>query len=169
MPIINTNGVRTPPDHAKPTVYTVYLGPDWIKRHDSPALWLRIHDIPDEELWWTRMRLKYKLMYFIREQARQLWREEHRDPVQVLASGALLDPEALTIGFARRFATYKRATLLLQDLSAPNYSSRSLEARADYLRRKHILRMNQATSYPSSLRSRERVRSWWSDCLCRGL
>jgi starch phosphorylase len=56
-------------------------------------------------------------MHFIRERARQLWREERRDPVQVLTSGALLDPEALTIGFARRFATYKRATLLLQNLA----------------------------------------------------
>jgi starch phosphorylase len=68
-------------------------------------------------LWWVHVRLKYKLLSFIRERARHLWRDEQRDPVQVLASGALLDPDALTIGFARRFATYKRAALLLQDLT----------------------------------------------------
>lgn len=114
-----TNGIHTPTWIAPELdrLYDKYLGPDWVKHHDNPALWLRIHDIPDGELWWARMRLKYKLMHFIRERARQLWREEHRDPAQVLASGALLDPEALTIGFARRFATYKRATLLLQDLA----------------------------------------------------
>ena len=114
-----TNGVHTPtwldPDLHR--LYDRYLGPDWQKHHDNPAIWLKIHDIPDQELWWARLRLKYQLMHFIRERARQLWRAEHRDPVQVLASGALLDPEALTIGFARRFATYKRATLLLQDLA----------------------------------------------------
>ena len=114
-----TNGVHTPTWIAPELdqLYGRYLGPDWVKHHDSPALWRRVYDIPDEELWRVRVQLKHKLMSFIRERARDLWRKEHRDPVQVLASGALLDPEALTLGFARRFATYKRATLLLQDLA----------------------------------------------------
>jgi starch phosphorylase len=113
-----TNGVHTPtwiaPELAQ--LYDKHLGPDWMKHHDNPALWQRIYDIPDDDLWWVHVRLKHKLISFVRESARKLWREEKRDPVQVIASGALLDPEALTIGFARRFATYKRATLLLQDL-----------------------------------------------------
>lgn len=114
-----TNGVHTstwvaPELHS---LYSKYLGPDWVKNHDNPALWQRVYDIPDEELWSIHVLLKNKLMSFIRERARDLWRREHRDPVQVLASGALLDPGALTLGFARRFATYKRATLLLQDLA----------------------------------------------------
>ena len=114
-----TNGVHIPTWVAQELdqLYGRYLGPDWVKHHDSPALWRRVYDIPDEELWRVRIQLKHKLMSFIRERARDLWRKEHRDPVQVLASGALLDPEALTLGFARRFATYKRATLLLQDLA----------------------------------------------------
>jgi glycogen phosphorylase len=114
-----TNGVHTPTWVAQELdqLYGRYLGPDWVKHHDSPALWRRVYDIPDEELWRVRVQLKHKLMSFIRERARDLWRKEYRDPVQVLASGALLDPEALTLGFARRFATYKRATLLLQDLA----------------------------------------------------
>lgn len=114
-----TNGVHTPTWVASElhSLYSKYLGPDWVKNHDNPALWQRVYDIPDEELWSTHVLLKNRLMSFIRERARDLWRRERRDPVQVLASGALLDPEALTIGFARRFATYKRATLLLQDLA----------------------------------------------------
>jgi len=114
-----TNGVHTPTWVAQELdqLYGRYLGPDWVKHHDSPALWRRVYDIPDEELWHVRVQLKHKLMSFIRERARDLWRKEYRDPVQVLASGALLDPAALTLGFARRFATYKRATLLLQDLA----------------------------------------------------
>jgi starch phosphorylase len=114
-----TNGVHTPTWVAPELnrLYNKYLGPDWVQYHDNPTLWQRIYDIPDEELWWVHMRLKYKLMSFIRERARHLWRDERRDPVQVIASGALLDPDALTIGFARRFATYKRAALLLHDLA----------------------------------------------------
>lgn len=114
-----TNGIHTPTWVAPElhSLYGKYLGPDWVKNHDNPALWQRVYDIPDEELWSVHVLLKNKLMSFIRERARDLWRREHRDPVQVLASGALLDPEALTIGFARRFATYKRATLLLHDLA----------------------------------------------------
>jgi starch phosphorylase len=114
-----TNGVHTP-TWVAPELHALfgkYLGPDWQKHHDNPALWQRVYDIPDEELWSIHVLLKNKLMSFVRERARDLWRKEHREPVQILASGALLDPEALTIGFARRFATYKRATLLLQDLA----------------------------------------------------
>jgi starch phosphorylase len=114
-----TNGVHTPTWIAPELdqLYGKYLGPDWTKQHDDLALWRRVYDIPDDELWNVRVQLKHKLISFVRERARDLWRKERRDPVQVLASGALLDPEALTIGFARRFATYKRATLLLQDLA----------------------------------------------------
>lgn len=114
-----TNGIHTPTWVAPELyrLYNKYLGPEWVHDHDNPTLWQRIYDIPDDELWWVHVRLKYKLMSFIRERARHLWRDEQRDPVQVIASGALLDPDALTIGFARRFATYKRATLLLHDLS----------------------------------------------------
>ncbi len=114
-----TNGVHTPtwiaPELSR--LYSKYLGPDWIAQHDVPALWHRIYDAPDDELWRVRLQLKHKLTRFIRERARGLWRDQHRDPIQALASGALLDPDALTIGFARRFATYKRAALLFRDLA----------------------------------------------------
>ncbi len=114
-----TNGVHAPtwlaPEMAR--LYNRHLGPDWVARHDVPAIWHRLYDIPDEELWRVRLRLKHKLARFVRERARALWREQRRDSVQALASGALLDPDALTIGFARRFATYKRAALLFQNVA----------------------------------------------------
>jgi starch phosphorylase len=97
-------------------IYRKYIGPDWIERHDDPALWERILDVPDEELWAAHLHLKRKLMTLIRERARRQRIEGSRNPEQVLCAGTLLDPDALVIGFARRFATYKRATLILHDL-----------------------------------------------------
>ncbi len=79
-------------------------------------MWQRVLDIPDHELWVVRQTMKRKLMRFIRDRARNGWMQGHLQPLQVLARGTLLDPEALTIGFGRRFATYKRATLLFHDL-----------------------------------------------------
>lgn len=97
-------------------LYEECLGPDWIEKIDDPATWDKVKDIPDEALWAIRKHLKRKLASFIRERARQRWMSNSIHPVQVVASGVLLDPAALTIGFARRFATYKRATLLLRDV-----------------------------------------------------
>ena len=113
-----TNGIHVPtwiaPEMRE--VYSKYLGPDWMARHDDPALWERLADIPDHTLWNTRMALKRKLLGYVNERARSQWIQRRIDPSQVLASGTLLEPDALTIGFARRFATYKRATLLFRDL-----------------------------------------------------
>jgi starch phosphorylase len=95
---------------------TKHLATDWLERHDDPALWTRVTDIPDVELWEVRQHLKRKLTGFIRERARRRRINGEMDPEQVLTAGTFLDPEALTIGFARRFATYKRATLLFHDV-----------------------------------------------------
>jgi starch phosphorylase len=97
-------------------VYRKSLGPQWVERHDDQALWERILDVPDEDLWMAHLHLKRKLMTLIRERARQARVERRKDAEQVLAAGTFLDPEALVIGFARRFATYKRATLIFQDV-----------------------------------------------------
>lgn len=113
-----TNGVHAPtwiaPDLHR--LYSRSLSPNWAETCDDPAMWQRVADIPDHELWAVRQAVKRKLMGFIRERARNGWVQGHLQPSQVLARGTLLDPEALTIGFARRFATYKRATLLFSDL-----------------------------------------------------
>jgi len=96
-------------------LYQRYLGPDWMERVDDPALWERVLEIPDAELWTVRRHLKRKLVAFMRERARRRWQRNHVSPIQIVASGVLLDPYALTIGFARRFALYKRAYLLFRD------------------------------------------------------
>ncbi|MEZ4590271.1 MAG: alpha-glucan family phosphorylase [Chloroflexota bacterium] len=97
-------------------VFDKYLGPSWLEQQDNDAIWQRLAEAPDEELWQVHLDLKRKLMSYLRERVRRRWVNGSNDPTQVLTSGTLLDPEALTIGFARRFATYKRATLIFRDL-----------------------------------------------------
>ena len=72
--------------------------------------------MPDTELWAVRRHIKRQLVAFARERARVQWSRGNAHPVQIVASGVLLDPYTLTIGFARRFATYKRAALMLRDV-----------------------------------------------------
>jgi len=113
-----TNGVHAPTWIASELVqlFDRYLGPEWVDRHDDVAFWNRILEIPDEEFWKVHLRLKRKLLTFVRERARSRWSEDRVDPRQVIAMGTLLDPDALTIGFARRFTGYKRASLIFHDL-----------------------------------------------------
>jgi starch phosphorylase len=113
-----TNGIHVPAwvAGAMYRLYRKHLSPKWIESHDIPALWERILDVPDAELWDAHVHLKGKLMTFMRERSRRRRMEGAMTPDQVLCSGTFLDPDALTIGFARRFATYKRATLLFHDL-----------------------------------------------------
>lgn len=113
-----TNGVHTGTWLARrlQLLYDRYLGRDWMERLDDPNIWEGIEEIPDAELWAVRRHLKRKLVAYMRERARQQWLHDGVHPVQVIAAGALLDPYALTIGFARRFATYKRANLVIRDL-----------------------------------------------------
>lgn len=113
-----TNGVHTGTWLARRmgSLYTKYLGKDWRERLDEAEMWNAVLDIPDDELWKVRRHLKRRMVAFIRERARKHWMQDGVSPIQVIASGVLLDPYALTIGFARRFATYKRADLILKDL-----------------------------------------------------
>jgi starch phosphorylase len=112
-----TNGVHVPTwiDPRIKRLFDRYLGPGWLEDHDDPTIWELIEKIPDDELWKTHYWLKIKLIDAIREKSRQRWTEDHVNPSLVLAGGTLLDPLVLTIGFARRFATYKRADLILYD------------------------------------------------------
>jgi starch phosphorylase len=113
-----TNGVHVPTwvSTTLKDLLTEYVAEDWLERHDDASLWDRIYEIPDDVLWRARQHLKSKLLAFADARIRQQWRSGGLQASQVLASGALLDPEALTIGFGRRFATYKRATLIFHDL-----------------------------------------------------
>jgi len=113
-----TNGIHSPTwiSAELHRLLARYLGPDWLENHDDPTLWQKLADMPDEELWRMHVHLKQKLFGFLRERVRRRWVEGSDDPTQVLTSGTMLDPDALTIGFARRFATYKRAALIFRDL-----------------------------------------------------
>ncbi len=97
-------------------LYDRYLGIDWMENADDPDTWELINNIPEGQLWDVRMRLKSDLAAYIRERTRRQWLRGDWHPVQVVASGVLLDPNVLTIGFARRFAPYKRANMILQNL-----------------------------------------------------
>jgi len=112
-----TNGVHVPTWIASELadLFARYLGADWLERHDDPALWEGIAGIPDDELWRCRQSLRRYLFTFVRDRARQRWMEEHVGIPRVVGAGTLLDPEALTIGFARRFTGYKRPELVFHD------------------------------------------------------
>jgi starch phosphorylase len=113
-----TNGIHTGTWLARRmrNLFDRYLGPEWLEHADDPLMWEYIESIPDRDLWVVRRHLKRKMAYYIRERARKRWIKGGFHPIQVIAEGALLDPYALTIGFARRFAPYKRADLVLSDL-----------------------------------------------------
>ncbi len=112
-----TNGIHTGTWLARRLrhLYGRYLGSDWMEKIDDPEIWDAVLNIPDEELWAVRRHLKRRLVLYMRERVRKQWEKDEVHPVQVVASGALLNPYSLTIGFARRFATYKRADLILSD------------------------------------------------------
>jgi starch phosphorylase len=113
-----TNGVHVP-SWLAPEMFRLYdrhLGTDWHQRSSEGKIWLGIEDVDDGELWETHLNLKSQLIEFVRRRAvdQAQRREESRETLQRLER--VLSPDALTIGFARRFATYKRANLILTDL-----------------------------------------------------
>jgi starch phosphorylase len=115
-PLVNTitNGIHVPTwiasDMAQ--LFERHLPKEWRAQHDAPEFWDAIVNIPDEELWAVREALRSYLIAFIRERTRELWMAQHVTTARVVASGTLLDPAALTIGFARRFTDYKRPELI---------------------------------------------------------
>jgi len=113
-----TNGIHMPswmaPEMSR--LYEKHLGLEVSKRHDDASLRELVLNIPDEELWAVRQILKRKLMGRMVERARGCSTERECPARQVLAMGALLDPDVLTIGFVRRFAAYKRPQLIFHDM-----------------------------------------------------
>jgi starch phosphorylase len=112
-----TNGVHTGTWLARRMglLFAKYLGSDWIDRLDDQSMWENVVNIPDDELWEVRRHLKNKLVNFANERTRMQWRNGTLTASQVVAGGVFLEPYSLTIGFARRFATYKRANLMFRD------------------------------------------------------
>ena len=113
-----TNGVHLPTwiAHEWRTVFEKYFDPDFMKDQSNPAYWERIYEIPDAEIWNTRIKLKGRLISYIRERFRESWLKNQGDPSRVVSLLDKISPNALLIGFSRRFATYKRAHLLFSDL-----------------------------------------------------
>ena len=87
-----------------------------MKDQSNESIWEAIFDVSDEEIWKTRMELKTKLIHYIREKFRDSWLKNQGDPSRVISLMDKINPNALLIGFGRRFATYKRAHLLFTDL-----------------------------------------------------
>jgi starch phosphorylase len=113
-----TNGIHTEtwlaPEMAR--LFEEYVGPDWIHYLDDPDLWDAVDAIPDSVLWEVRQVLKRKMLAALHRHAQKRWLSGKTTPKHVLWAGALIDQGVLTIGFARRFATYKRATLVFHDM-----------------------------------------------------
>lgn len=97
------------------TLYDRYVGPAWRKKPADQTIWKRVESIPAEELWRTHERRRERLVAFARKRLRKQLESQGALPSEIDIADEVLNPEALTIGFARRFATYKRATLLLHD------------------------------------------------------
>ena len=113
-----TNGVHFPTWCATEwrRVYSKYFDAKHMSDQSNEEIWHGIYNCPDEEIWATRMALKNKLFEYIKEQFRETWLKNQGDPSRVLGLLQSFNPDALVIGFCRRFATYKRAHLLFTDL-----------------------------------------------------
>ena len=114
-----TNGVHLGTWMARPIrdliAETLGEGPEWESRVDSKTIADAARGLDDDRLWTAHEGLRYLLFHYIREEARHRWRDYWKDPAKLAGAGALLSPNVLTLGFARRFATYKRADLLFRD------------------------------------------------------
>ncbi|MFY1645277.1 alpha-glucan family phosphorylase, partial [Methanoculleus bourgensis] len=116
-----TNGVHVPTwlNHRIETLLDRYMDPiypNWREEYDNPIVWEVVDEIPDDELWSEHQWLKMKLFARLRERKRRKWAGHREEPANLAAEGLMLDTTALTIGFARRFAEYKRADLIFEDL-----------------------------------------------------
>ena len=113
-----TNGVHMPTWAASEwkEFYARVFGPDYLDKQGDPTTWDAIQRVPDEEIWKLRMTMKTKFINFVRRDFRESWLKNQGDPTRIMSIIDKINPNALLIGFARRFATYKRAHLLFTDL-----------------------------------------------------
>lgn len=112
-----TNGVHVPTWMGGPVFGLLdhHFGPGWLDHVDEPELWERLNDIPDAEIWQMRQALRNDLFSFIRERMRSRFAQEHVGQSRIVSAGAMLDPDTLTLGYARRFTAYKRPELIFRD------------------------------------------------------
>jgi starch phosphorylase len=114
-----TNGVHLATWMATPimAVLDEHLGPNWGERLEEPGFWDRVLTLDHSRFWEAHLRQKRALSKFVREDARRRFAGQLKEAAQVVGAGTLLDPMAFTIGFGRRFATYKRANLIFQNIT----------------------------------------------------
>lgn len=113
-----TNGVHLPTwiNGDLASLYDAYLQPDWRESYPDPKTWEPMDEIPDAELWEVRRQRKRALIAFVRARAKACALARNASASELRRASEVLDPDAFTIGFARRFATYKRATLIFRDV-----------------------------------------------------
>ena len=113
-----TNGVHMPTWAASEwkTFYAQTFGANYLDHQDELATWAPIYSVPDEAIWNLRMQLKNKFINFVKRDFTANWLKKQGDPTRIMSIVDKINPNALLIGFARRFATYKRAYLLFNDL-----------------------------------------------------
>ena len=113
-----TNGVHFPTWSATEwkQLYAANFDENFWYDQSNPEIWKAIYEVPDEVIWKTRMKLKNKLIDYVRKQYRETWLKNQGDPSRIVSLLDKINPNALLIGFGRRFATYKRAHLLFTDL-----------------------------------------------------
>ena len=113
-----TNGVHFPTWSATEwkQLYAKYFNENFLYDQSNPKIWEAIYNVPDVEIWKTRVTMKNKLVDYIRKQFRETWLKNQGDPSRIVSLLDKINPNALLIGFGRRFATYKRAHLLFTDL-----------------------------------------------------
>jgi glycogen phosphorylase len=113
-----TNGVHVPAwlNEGFYQLFNKYLGKDWLKTQDDANMWQRVLEIPDEEIWAIHSSLRARLMDVVMSRAQERWVDGDVNAQQVVAMGSLLNPQVLTLTFARRFTEYKRPALILRDI-----------------------------------------------------
>ena len=114
-----TNGVHLATWMATPIMAVLddHLGPNWGERLEEPGFWDRVLTLDHARFWEAHLRQKRALSNFVREDARRRFADQLKEAAQVVGAGTLLDPMAFTIGFGRRFATYKRANLIFRNIA----------------------------------------------------
>jgi glycogen phosphorylase len=114
-----TNGVHSPTwiNGDLAAIYDQYLQPDWRERLEDSKMWEMVQEIPAQEIWEMHRKRKRRMVAFVRERATASAIQRKSAAAEIRRLQEILDPDVFTIGFARRFATYKRATLLFRDVN----------------------------------------------------
>ncbi len=157
-----TNGVhaRTCVAKTNQEIYDGYLGPAWSDASPEDLVWERVRSIPDEELWRNHERCRSQLVVFARDRLQRSLREQGASLAEIARAGEVLDPSVLTIGFARRFATYKRAALFLRDLQRIKRILLGLDpAQSDFPEQKRRIQFVLAgKAHPKDIPGKELIR-----------